>query len=109
MRTEQLFYSFPIWPLGEDFLPAKSFTPLGIALSRNLKTVDTFKLSYGRVYSLSKDYHLSMPLTKFGHSLPNIPFLDAGLGGSIGCAVRLETRMSRVQPPPRSATFFRGD
>ena len=33
----------------------------------------------------------------------------AGLGGSVGCAVRLETRRSRVQPPPRSATFFRGD
>ena len=32
----------------------------------------------------------------------------AGLGGSVGCAVRLETRRSRVQPPPRSATFFRG-
>ena len=33
----------------------------------------------------------------------------AGLDGSVGCAVRLETRRSRVQPPPRSATFFRGD
>ena len=33
----------------------------------------------------------------------------AGLGGSVGCAVRMETRRSRVQPPPRSATFFRGD
>ena len=33
----------------------------------------------------------------------------AGLGGSVGCADRLETRRSRVQPPPRSATFFRGD
>ena len=33
----------------------------------------------------------------------------AGLGGSVGCAVRLETTRSRVQPPPRSATFFRGD
>ena len=32
-----------------------------------------------------------------------------GLGGSVGCAVRLETRRSQVQPPPRSATFFRGD
>ena len=31
----------------------------------------------------------------------------AGLGGSVGCAVRLVTRRSRVQPPPRSATFFR--
>ena len=34
---------------------------------------------------------------------------DAGLGGSVGCAVRLETWRSRVQPPPRSATFFLGD
>ena len=33
----------------------------------------------------------------------------AGLGGSFGCAVRLETRRSHVQPLPRSATFFRGD
>ena len=32
-----------------------------------------------------------------------------GLGGSVGCAVRLETRRSQVQPPLRSATFFRGD
>ena len=32
----------------------------------------------------------------------------AGLGSSVGCTVRLETRRSRVQPPPRSATFFRG-
>ena len=32
-----------------------------------------------------------------------------GLGGSVGCAVRLETRRSWVQPPPRSATFFHGD
>ena len=35
--------------------------------------------------------------------------ISAGLGGSVGCAVRLETRRSRVQPPPRSATFFHGD
>ena len=35
--------------------------------------------------------------------------LGAGLGGSVGCAIRLETRRSRVQPQPRSATFFRGD
>ena len=34
---------------------------------------------------------------------------NAGLGGSVGYAVRLETRRSRVQPPTRSATFFRGD
>ena len=33
----------------------------------------------------------------------------AGPGGSVGYAVQLETRRSRVQPPPRSATFFCGD
>ena len=38
-----------------------------------------------------------------------LTILLAGLGGSVGCAVRQETRRSRVQPPPRSATFFRGD
>ena len=32
-----------------------------------------------------------------------------GLGGSVWCAVPLETRRSRVQPSPRSATFFHGD
>ena len=32
--------------------------------------------------------------------------LSDGLGGSVGCAVRLETR---AQPLPRSATFFHGD
>ena len=36
-------------------------------------------------------------------------YARAGLGGSVGCAVRLETRRSWVQPPPRLATFFRGD
>ena len=33
----------------------------------------------------------------------------ADFGGSVGCAVRLETRRLRVQPPLRSATFFHGD
>ena len=35
--------------------------------------------------------------------------LPGRLGGSVGCAVRLETRRLGVQPPPWSATFFRGD
>ena len=37
------------------------------------------------------------------------PAPQAGLGGSVGCAIRLETRRSRVQPLPWSATFFRRD
>ena len=36
----------------------------------------------------------------------NVLTCVAGLGGSIECAVRLEIRRSRVQPPPRSAIFF---
>ena len=35
--------------------------------------------------------------------------VEAGLGGSVGCVIRLETRRSRVQASPRPATFFRGD
>ena len=45
----------------------------------------------------------------FLEQLEKISILVAGLGGSVGCTVRLETRRSRVQPPPGSATFFRGD
>ena len=33
-------------------------------------------------------------------------FFLAGLGGSVGCAVRLETRRSPVQSPPRSGHSF---
>ena len=40
---------------------------------------------------------------------PILLYKCPGLGGSVGCAVQRETRRSRVQPPPRSATFFRGD
>ena len=59
--------------------------------------------SYSQWY-LVHAYILAWPL-ECSH-----PFLTlAGLGGSVWCAVRLETRRSRVQPPPRSATFFRGD
>ena len=34
---------------------------------------------------------------------------EASLGGSFGCAVRPETRRSRVQPLPKSATFLEID
>ena len=56
--------------------------------------------------------HLYCCLILFLYSFMLVQFmqlLSPRLGGSVGCAVRLETRRSRVQPPPRSATFFRGD
>ena len=64
----------------------------------------------GSLYYLPREHNssynfllISLELcTCFLHSL-------AGLSGSVGCAIGLETRRSRVQPPPRSATFFRGD
>ena len=49
---------------------------------------------------------LSLPLIQEGQLSVSG---KAGLGGSVGCAVRLETRRSLVQPTPRLATFFRGD
>ena len=33
----------------------------------------------------------------------------AGLGGSVGCAIRLETRRSRVQPRGRQHSFVKID
>ena len=63
------------------------------------------------------DFYWSVLLTVVFETLHKIfievlvhtALLLAGLGGSVGCAVRLETRRSQVQPPPRWATFFRGD
>ena len=52
------------------------------------------------------------PHTVFGPITAHTPIsaqFFSGLGGSVGSAVRLETRRSWVQPPPRSATFFRRD
>ena len=59
-----------------------------------------FKIKYGKELSClnTKDIYGKVTNTEI-----------AGLGGSVGCAVRLETRRLRVQPPPRSATFFRED
>ena len=59
--------------------------------------IDTFLVSFCLLFSSSKKGSVT------------VTFFWASLGGSVGCAVRLETRRSRVQPPPRSATFFRGD
>ena len=36
-------------------------------------------------------------------------FTSILFGGSVGCAIWLETRRSWVQPQPRLTTFFRGD
>ena len=66
-----------------------------VKMLRGLGTLGRFLLYF------YKANHLLLPAC--------IPVHHAGLGGSVGCAVRLETRRSRVQPPPRSATFFRGD
>ena len=93
---------------------------------RNLPHSYTRPLKKKRTHSytrssemLTHSSFIYCPLIFFTHLLlavmtNNAVFLlntkrTAGLGGSVGCAVRLETRRSRVQPPPRLATFFRGD
>ena len=55
-------------------------------------------------------------ILQVGNKGPNQPLrmcrlirVCACLGGTLGCGIQLETRRSRVQPPPRSATFFHGD
>ena len=63
-------------------------------------------LKYGSVNLSEIKYHHNC---KYWNRLAAANSIDIGLGGSVGCAVRLETRRSRVQPPPRSATFFHGD
>ena len=49
-------------------------------------------------------HFMCLNFASFFYSLPL-----ASLGDSVGYAVQLKTRRSRIQPPPRSATFFRGD
>ena len=77
--------------------------PLSMYLSRNKKN---------NVY-LCKPQFYYIKVGFKGEKLSRYVFVMsskwAGLCGSVGCAVRLETRRSRVQPQPRSATFFRGD
>ena len=58
-----------------------------------------------QLYTLSK--HLKLVSFCFDPKKKVINFVHLNM--DLGCAVRLETRRSRVQPPPRSATFFRGD
>ena len=52
-------------------------------------------------------HSFSLPLIQEGQL--SVSGERAGLGGSIGCAVRLETRRSQVHSLPRLATFFHGD
>ena len=64
------------------------------------------KLSHKMAYAKSADWDQTW--FTFCHSTKYFK-TQAGLGGSVWCAIRLETRRSRVHPPPRSATFFHGD
>ena len=68
---------------------------IGIGISWKLSPKQTICMKYQSLFS--------------GKNKKTYFKISAGLGGSVGCAVRLETRRSWVQTPPRSATFFRGD
>ena len=67
-----------------------------------------YGMSWNKKELVSKCFnYLDNP--KYWDTLSSYHTSPAGLGGSVGCAVRLETRRSQVQPPPRSATFFCGE
>ena len=74
------------------------------------KTPLTFHANYLQKKKNKKNV-IKFSSAEYDHRVVKINEIMRGglLGGSVGCAVRLETRRSRVQPPPRSATFFRGD
>ena len=99
-----------------------------------VKPTQTNKISHRRSVIFYIGYHVVLinfklpdsgnpwvcPLEQFLTVLINKPLIRhsitwsrlvfrAGLGGSVGCAIRLETRRLWFQPPPRSATFFCGD
>ena len=96
------------WMKRSKSLQGWLFWPEGIYLpshSELFKTRETILFFKSTVFTLSIEipYLLTILFLKFE------TVLSTGLSGSVGCTVRLETRRSWVQPPPRSATFFRGD
>ena len=66
-------------------------------------------IHYARKTIPSNNFRTWLFVLHFSSCIASCVHNERGLGGSVGCAVRLETRRLRVQPPPRSATFFRGD
>ena len=82
------------------FFPAKHSWAWNISLLINMKIPTGMKKFHAE---------LSLVWKKFYNLAAWSDATLAGLGGSVGCALRLETRRSQFQPPPRSATFFRGD
>ena len=83
-------FTYPDWDIGKQWRPRSDSTE---RRTQHLISACTVCLNYRKLRI--KWNRLTSPFR--------------GLGGSVGCAVRLETRRSRVQHPPRSATFFRGD
>ena len=112
-KKNQIVYStpFPVWNFISPYKKVKMFI-LYLSLSR-VSYLPTNK-SNCLFYTIPNlKFHISLQKCQNVYSipLPGWSFISsyAGLGGSFGCAVQLETRRSRVQPQPRSATFFRGD
>ena len=70
--------------------------------SHNWRILGTFALNYSLSNALNSLEMVPMDICfKFGkrkHWKQSLDAKSAGLGGSVGCAVRLETRRSRVQP-----------
>ena len=107
-RSSLLPYAF-VWEKCSEFQMTSTLEPLGQCCSNFI-----WSLPRAGKWKIAKMVAVHWP------RWPPCPYMvkifknlllqnHVGLGGSVGCAVRLETRRSRVQPPPRSATFFHGD
>ena len=101
--------------LSRNTKPSTVVKVLSVTECSNIENISEYLKQQGvtacKRFTIKKDRNLietnTLLLTFNSTSLPKS--LLAGLGGSVGCAVRLETRRSRVQPPPRSATFIEID
>ena len=88
------------------------FSGEGVAIQVPVKKGKSITGKYYKDYKYYKKYFQKRrPATGFKLVrllLDNAPAHTSAIVTAF-CAVRLETRRSRVQPPPRSATFFRRD
>ena len=106
------FYGMAI--VGMDIIPTLTFQMLPVMKPFLARLGGRLAIQNQFIVAMLKFLYLySSQVASCSNSNPPLPLskprTTAGLGGSTGCPIRLETRRSRVQPPPRSATFCHGD
>ena len=98
-RGSNFFTDLPLWVLG------LARSRIHASQTQTLHpTWDSF--CFGQTFCCILDFSFKLFYNYFLDILFGCAIKVAGLGGSVGCAVQLETRRSLVQPPPSWATFF---